>query len=70
MCTPMSGLALILTLFLREYSLDRKTVRDGEVKTPGDLERGAVPNDDPDMSQTNTVAHPEEPETDKKKAEV
>ena len=83
MSAPISGFALILTLFLREYSLDRKIVQGGEAKTPGDLERGAVPNDegdlqgpkalddDPDMSPTNTVAHPEEVlGTEKEKVEA
>jgi len=70
MSTPMAGFALILTFFLREYSLDRKIVQGGEANAPGDLERGAVPNDDLDMTPTNTVAHPEEPEMDKEKVEV
>lgn len=74
MSTPISGFALILSLFLREYSLDRRTVRDGEAKTPGDLERGAgapkPADDDPDMTPTNSVIHPEEPETDKEKGEA
>jgi hypothetical protein len=82
MSTPISGFALILTLFLREYSLDRKTVQSGETKTPGDLEKGAVANDegdlqggkalddDPDVTPTNTIAHPEEPETEKEKVEA
>lgn len=33
---------LILTLFLREYTLERRTVRGGEPNTTGDLERGGV----------------------------
>ena len=70
--TPLSGFALILTLFLREYSLDRKTVRAGDAKTLEDPETGAVPNDkgdlhgqkpwndDPEMTPTNTVVYREE----------
>ncbi|KAF8550440.1 MFS general substrate transporter [Imleria badia] len=78
MSTPVVGFSLILTLFLREYSLNRKTVQGGDAKTPGNLERGAAGegaehmDDDPDMTPTNTVAHPEEPEMDnlKEKTEV
>ncbi|KAL4068102.1 MFS general substrate transporter [Scleroderma citrinum] len=40
MSTPLAGVALILTLFLREYSIVRKTVKGGEVSTPSDAERG------------------------------
>ncbi|KAG6370083.1 MFS general substrate transporter [Boletus reticuloceps] len=77
MSTPATGFALILTLFLREYSLERKVVRSGEAKAPGDLEKGAVEsptegdpqapkalNDDPDMTPANSVAHAGVPETE------
>ena len=61
---------------MRAYSLERKTVRIGDAKSPGDLERGTAESrndeggpqgsksldDDPDLTPTNTVAHPEEPE--------
>jgi heme/copper-type cytochrome/quinol oxidase subunit 2 len=36
--TVFAGVALILTLFLREYSVDRKTARSGDVKVAGDRE--------------------------------
>ncbi|KAF8121969.1 MFS general substrate transporter [Boletus edulis] len=77
MSTPATGFALLLTLFLREYSLERKVVRSGEAKAPGDLEKGAVEsptegdpqalkalNDDPDMTPANSVAHAGVPETE------
>ena len=82
MSVPMGGFALILTLFLREYSLDRKIVRGDEAKTTGDLERDAVPkdegdlqglkplDDDPEMTPTNCVAHPEEEQADLEKMEA
>ena len=83
MSTPMSGFALILTLFLREYSLDRKIVQSDETKTPGDLERGSAPkdggdlqepkasDDGPEMTPTNHTSHQEEePEMDKEKMEA
>ena len=82
MSVPMAGFALILTLFLREYSLDRKIVRGDEAKTTGDLERDAVPkdegdlqglkplDDDPEMTPTNCVAHPEEEQADLEKMET
>ena len=83
MSTPMSGFALILTLFLREYSLDRKIVRGDEAETSGDLERGSAPKDEgdlqgpkalddgPKMTPTNHASHQgEEPEMDKEKMEA
>ncbi|KAI9574224.1 MFS general substrate transporter [Boletus coccyginus] len=45
MFAPMAGFALILTLFLREYSLDSKVVRGGGAKTLGNPENGIVPID-------------------------
>ncbi|KAF8843669.1 MFS general substrate transporter [Paxillus ammoniavirescens] len=36
MCTSLSGLALILTLFLRAYSLKRKTVQSGDAEIASD----------------------------------
>ncbi|KAF9242116.1 MFS general substrate transporter [Melanogaster broomeanus] len=42
MNTPIAGGALILTLFLREYSLNRKTTQGDDVKTVGDAEKGTV----------------------------
>ncbi|KIJ04526.1 hypothetical protein PAXINDRAFT_141895, partial [Paxillus involutus ATCC 200175] len=36
MCTSLSGLAFILTLFLRVYSLNRKTVQGGDAVTAAD----------------------------------
>ncbi|KAG8217929.1 MFS general substrate transporter [Butyriboletus roseoflavus] len=80
MSTPLSGLALILTLFLREYSLERKTVRIGDEKSPEDLERGTAESrnnegdpqasksleDDTELTPTSTVAHLEEPDADKR----
>lgn len=83
MSTPICGLALILTFFLREYSLERKTVQGVDAKSSGDLEKGTTESrndedlqaskpldDDPDMTPTNTVAHPEEPDADEKKVET
>ena len=65
----MCGFVLILILFLREYSLERKTVQSGESRTPGDVERGVEghrrPSHDPDLTPTNTVAEPEESEAHK-----
>lgn len=37
--TGLAGVALILTLFLREYSVDRKTVYSGEVKNASASEK-------------------------------
>ncbi|KAG9318906.1 MFS amino acid permease [Chiua virens] len=57
MCTFLAGFSLILSLFLREYSLDRKVVRTGEAKTPGDVEKGAEeesPNDEEEI-RTSTA---------------
>ena len=65
----MCGFMLILTLFLREYSLERKTVQSAEPRTLGDVERGVEghrnPLDDPDLSPTNTVTCPEESDAHK-----
>jgi len=68
----MAGFALILTFFLREYSLDSKVVRGDGAKTPGDLESGVVPIDGDlhaprhmdgvDLTPTNTIVYPEEEE--------
>ena len=77
----MAGFALILTLFIREYSLDRKIVRSGGAEIPGDPERSAVSNDerdlqgpsddDPGVTPTNSAAYPEEKLVmDKEKAEA
>jgi hypothetical protein len=41
MYTPLCGVALILTLFLRVYSLNRKTVQSGDAETADDDEKGA-----------------------------
>ena len=81
--TPLSGFSLILTLFLREYTLDRKIVRADEAKTSGDLERGLVANnegdlqgpkslhDGPEMTPTSSGSYSEEePATDKEKMEA
>ncbi|KIJ16139.1 hypothetical protein PAXINDRAFT_113909 [Paxillus involutus ATCC 200175] len=38
MCTPVSGVALILTLFLRAYSLNRRVVHSSEAKATNDAE--------------------------------
>ncbi|KAI9574223.1 MFS general substrate transporter [Boletus coccyginus] len=72
MSAPMAGFALILTLFLREYSLDSKVVQGAGTKTPGDLESGAVPIDGDlharshldgvELTPTNTIVYPEEEE--------
>ncbi|KAH0826973.1 MFS general substrate transporter [Lanmaoa asiatica] len=81
MSTPLAGFALILTLFMREYSLERKTVRSGEAKSPGDLEKGTTESrnndgdrealdDEPEISPTNTVAHAEEPNVDEEKVKA
>ena len=43
MSTPIAGVMLILTFFMREYSLERKIVRTGEANAPGDPEKGAEP---------------------------
>ncbi|KAF8550474.1 MFS general substrate transporter [Imleria badia] len=37
--TGLAGVALILTLFLREYSVDRKAVYSGDVKRAGESDR-------------------------------
>ncbi|KAH0826974.1 major facilitator superfamily domain-containing protein [Lanmaoa asiatica] len=37
--TALAGVGLILTLFLREYSMNRKTVYSGDVKNVGDSEQ-------------------------------
>ncbi|KAG6330648.1 hypothetical protein ID866_8440 [Astraeus odoratus] len=58
MNTPVSGVALILTLFLREYSMVRKIVRGGEASTPSDAEKG-------DMSGVTT-----DPEKDEEVGDV
>ncbi|KAF8550441.1 MFS amino acid permease [Imleria badia] len=39
--TILVGVALILTLFLREHSVDRKTVYSGDLKNLGESEKGA-----------------------------
>ncbi|KAN0076836.1 Major facilitator superfamily domain containing protein [Tylopilus felleus] len=73
MSTPLIGFSLILTLFLREYSLESKTVRAGETKTPRELEGGARDedeNDDPDITPANSIAHAAAPELEKEKGEV
>lgn len=57
---------LILTLFLREYSIERKTIRSDEAKAPGDLEQGRaeqslrMTEENSKDQPTNTVAEPEE----------
>ncbi|KAI9574226.1 major facilitator superfamily domain-containing protein [Boletus coccyginus] len=38
--TGLAGVALVSTLFLREYSMDRKTVLGGDVKNVGASEKG------------------------------
>jgi len=38
--TALAGVALVLTLFLREYSMDRKTVYGADVKNVGASENG------------------------------
>jgi len=63
---PIAGFTLILSLFMREYSMNRKIVRDGEITTAveldgGEIQRAPRPLDD-DMSPTNTVGEIEEPE--------
>lgn len=64
MNTPISGVALILTLFLREYSMARKIVT-GEVKTPSDAEMGGIGEETrdeseegrgADLTRTNSIA--------------
>ncbi|KAI6040004.1 MFS general substrate transporter, partial [Pisolithus marmoratus] len=60
MNTPISGAALILTLFLREYSMTRKIVT-GEVKTPSDAEMGDIREEEEevhgaDLTRTNSIA--------------
>lgn len=81
MSTPIVGFVLILTLFLREYSLDSKVVRGGETKTPGDLERGTTESArggehqgsmslDDDSTAINTIIEPEDPRARKGKTET
>ncbi|KIJ16698.1 hypothetical protein PAXINDRAFT_112681 [Paxillus involutus ATCC 200175] len=61
-CTPLCGVALILTLFLRAYSLSRKTVQSGDAKTVDDAEKGIEAPSDKDedgtgiTTRTNTIA--------------
>ena len=40
MNTPLAGVALILSLLLREYSMARKTIQRGEGTPPTDVEKG------------------------------
>ncbi|KAF8843661.1 MFS general substrate transporter [Paxillus ammoniavirescens] len=60
-CTPLCGVALILTLFLRAYSLSRKTMQSGDAKTVDDAEKGTeAPSykdeDGTEITRTNTIA--------------
>ncbi|KAI6162553.1 major facilitator superfamily domain-containing protein [Pisolithus thermaeus] len=64
MNSPISGAALILTLFLREYSMARKIVK-GEATTPNDAEMGDIGEEardkteeghGADLTRTNSIA--------------
>ncbi|KIK79858.1 hypothetical protein PAXRUDRAFT_260844 [Paxillus rubicundulus Ve08.2h10] len=61
-CTPLCGVALILTLFLRAYSLNRKTVQSGDAKTADDAEKCTETLSDKDegdgteVTRANTIA--------------
>ncbi|KIJ16696.1 hypothetical protein PAXINDRAFT_98514 [Paxillus involutus ATCC 200175] len=75
-CTPLCGVALILTLFLRAYSLSRKTVQSGDAKTADDAEKGTeAPSDKEEedgteITRTNTVAAAGESDKDKETSQV
>ncbi|KIJ16695.1 hypothetical protein PAXINDRAFT_168194, partial [Paxillus involutus ATCC 200175] len=63
MCTPLCGVAFILTLFLRAYSLSRKTVQSGGAKTADDAEQATEACSEKDgedgteitITRTNTI---------------
>ncbi|KIJ07370.1 hypothetical protein PAXINDRAFT_102988 [Paxillus involutus ATCC 200175] len=56
-CTPLCGVALILTLFLRAYSLSRKTVQSGDAKTVDDPEKSIEAPSDTDEDGTGITTH-------------
>ncbi|KAF8838015.1 MFS general substrate transporter [Paxillus ammoniavirescens] len=64
MCTPVSGVALILTLFLRAYSLNRRVVQSGDTVTTNEaeeaieLESSSMKDleDCAEMTYTNSIA--------------
>jgi hypothetical protein len=77
MCTPLCGVAFILTLFLRAYSLNRKTVQGGDAKAAGDAEKGAEASSDKDeedgtqiITRTNTIAAAGGSDKDKETSQV
>ncbi|KIK74351.1 hypothetical protein PAXRUDRAFT_175975, partial [Paxillus rubicundulus Ve08.2h10] len=75
MCTPLCGVALILTFFLRAYSLDRKTVQSGDAKTADDAEKAIKASSDKDeegtqITRTNTIAVAGGPDEDKETSQV
>jgi len=64
MCTPVSGVALILTLFLRAYSLNRRVVHSSEAKATNDAEEAIElevssmkdMDDGTEMTHTDSIA--------------
>ncbi|KAF8843667.1 MFS general substrate transporter [Paxillus ammoniavirescens] len=77
MCTPLCGVALILTFFLRAYSLNRKTVQGGDAKTPSDPEKGGEAcsaKDEEDgtqiLTRTNTITAAGGSDKDKETSQV
>ncbi|KAF8843668.1 MFS general substrate transporter [Paxillus ammoniavirescens] len=76
MCTPLSGVAFILTLFLRAYSLSRKTVQSGDTKTADDAEKATEASSEKDeadsteLTRTNTIAAAGGSDMDKETSQV
>jgi hypothetical protein len=64
MCTPVSGVALILTLLLRAYSPNRSVMQSGDAKATNDaeeaieLEASSMKDveDGTEMTHTNSIA--------------
>ena len=51
--TALAGVALILTLFLREYSVDRKTVYSDDVEASGENEKPTSTGEDQRKEASN-----------------
>ncbi|KAF9235568.1 major facilitator superfamily domain-containing protein [Melanogaster broomeanus] len=66
MSTAISGVALILTFFLREYSLSHKTTQGPDVTTAGDAEKGTVdtPEADDKVQKLSSLVHSRYPRHD------
>ncbi|KIK97458.1 hypothetical protein PAXRUDRAFT_10179 [Paxillus rubicundulus Ve08.2h10] len=61
MCTSFSGLALILTLFLRAYSLSRKAVQSGDAETVDDDEKSTKASSMKDEEAGTEMTHKNSP---------